>query len=170
MGQMSSNFGEIIKKLIPVFGEQLARGLPKPPPSSRHLNPATFTRGENAKLSRGVPKSTRQIEMLRKRKGGKILCFLNNLITKRYFDPLLLHKDVYSFSSPYFVDKLCSSPFCVPGGIKNGVLYSEGRAYKRAPELVASPQSTALHSTGNISAEDSVYKKEVCPLLFFPLN
>jgi hypothetical protein len=39
---------------------------------------------------------------------------------------------------------------------KNGVLYSEVRAYKRAPELVASPQSTALHSTGNPSAEDSV--------------
>ncbi len=42
---------------------------------------------------------------------------------------------------------------------KNGILCSEGRAYKRAPELVASPQSTALHPTGNISAEDSVYKK-----------
>jgi hypothetical protein len=44
---------------------------------------------------------------------------------------------------------------------KNGVLYSEGRAYKRAPELVASPQLTALHSIGNISAEDSVKKNEV---------
>jgi hypothetical protein len=64
-------------------------------------------------------------------------------------------------------------------GSKNGVLYSEGIAYKRALELVASPQSTALHSTGNTSAEDSVYKNEVghnsthgivSPLLFFPLN
>ena len=27
---------------------------------------------------------------------------------------------------------------------KNRVLYSEGRAYKREPELAASPQSTAL--------------------------
>jgi hypothetical protein len=62
---------------------------------------------------------------------------------------------------------------------ENGVLYSEGRAYKRAPELVASPQSTALHSTGNISAEDGVYKNKVSnnsthgivsPLLFFPLK
>ena len=44
---------------------------------------------------------------------------------------------------------------------KNGVLYSEGRAYKRAPEQVASPQSTALHSTGNTSVKDSVYKNEV---------
>ena len=48
-----------------------------------------------------------------------------------------------------------------------------------SPELVASPQLTALHSTGNTSAEDSVYKNEVghnstrgivSPLLFFPLN
>jgi hypothetical protein len=64
---------------------------------------------------------------------------------------------------------------------ENGVLYSEGRAYKRAPELVANPQSTALHSTGNISAEDSVYKNKnkvghnsthgiVSPVLFFPLR
>ncbi len=62
---------------------------------------------------------------------------------------------------------------------KNGVLYSEGRAYKRTPELVASPQPTTLYSTGKISAEDSVYKNEVghnsthgkvSPLIFFPLN
>ena len=32
MGQMSSYFGEIVKKLIPVFGEKPARGLPKTPP------------------------------------------------------------------------------------------------------------------------------------------
>ncbi len=50
-------------------------------------------------------------------------------------------------------------PKCLAG--ENGVLYSEGRAYKRAPKLVASPQSTALHPTGNISAEDSVHKNKV---------
>jgi hypothetical protein len=44
---------------------------------------------------------------------------------------------------------------------KNGILYSKGRAYKRAPEIVASPQWTALHSTGNTFAEDSVNKNEV---------
>jgi hypothetical protein len=62
---------------------------------------------------------------------------------------------------------------------ENGVLYSEGRAYKTVPELVASPQSTALHFTGNISAEDSVHKNKVghnstrgivSSLLFFPLK
>ena len=44
---------------------------------------------------------------------------------------------------------------------KNGILCSEGRGYKRAPELVASPQSTTLHPTGNISAKDSVHKNKV---------
>jgi hypothetical protein len=39
---------------------------------------------------------------------------------------------------------------------ENRVLYSEGRVYKRTPELVASPQLTALHSTGNISVKNSV--------------
>ena len=49
-GQMSSKYGEIIKKLISVFGEKPARGLPKPPPTTPHLDLAAFTRGENAKL------------------------------------------------------------------------------------------------------------------------
>jgi hypothetical protein len=39
---------------------------------------------------------------------------------------------------------------------ENGILYSEGRVYKRAPELVASPQWTALHSTGNTSVKNSL--------------
>jgi hypothetical protein len=39
---------------------------------------------------------------------------------------------------------------------KNRFLYSEGRVYKRTPELAASPQSTALHSTGNTSVKNSV--------------
>ncbi len=52
---MSSNFVEIIKKLISVFGRKPARGLPKPPPSAPGLDSATFTRGENAKLTRGAP-------------------------------------------------------------------------------------------------------------------
>jgi hypothetical protein len=37
---------------------------------------------------------------------------------------------------------------------KNHILYSEGRAYKREPELAASPQSTTLHSTGNTSVKN----------------
>jgi hypothetical protein len=37
---------------------------------------------------------------------------------------------------------------------EKGVLYNEDRVYKKAPELVASPQSTALHSTGNTSVKN----------------
>jgi hypothetical protein len=62
---MSSNFGEIVKKLIPVFEEKPARGLPKappPPPPPRRRDLATLTRGENAKLSRQDAKSGRQNE------------------------------------------------------------------------------------------------------------
>jgi hypothetical protein len=44
---------------------------------------------------------------------------------------------------------------------ENSALYSEGGACKRAPKLVASPQLTALHSTGKISAEDDVHKNKV---------
>jgi hypothetical protein len=39
---------------------------------------------------------------------------------------------------------------------KNRVLYSEGRAYKREPELAASPQSTTLYSAGNTSVKKGV--------------
>jgi hypothetical protein len=70
-GQMSSNFGEIIKKLIPVFGEKPARGLPKPPPPPRHLNLATFTPGENAKLSRQVPNPAARLRRRMEGRGGK---------------------------------------------------------------------------------------------------
>jgi hypothetical protein len=59
---------------------------------------------------------------------------------------------------------------------ENQVLYSEGRVYKMTPELVASSQSTALHSTGNTSVKNSVTITKLAttahskPLLFFPLN
>ena len=73
---------------------------------------------------------------------------------------LLSHEDVYFFLLLIALAN-CAHLLSTCLASKNGVLYSEGRAYKRAPELVASPQSTALHSTGNTSAEDSVYKNEV---------
>jgi hypothetical protein len=68
---MSSNFGEIIKKLIPVFGEKPARGLPKPPPSARRLNLATFTCGENAKLTRQAPNPPARLRSRKKGMGEK---------------------------------------------------------------------------------------------------
>jgi hypothetical protein len=50
---MSSKFGEIIKKLISVFGEKPARGLPKPTPTPLRPDSVEFTRGENAISGRG---------------------------------------------------------------------------------------------------------------------
>jgi hypothetical protein len=53
------------------------------------------------------------------------------------------------------------------------------RAYKRPAETARLSQSVPLHSTSNISAEDSVYKNKashnstfgtVSSLLFFPLK
>ncbi len=81
---MSSNLGEVVKKLIPVFGEKPNRGLPKPsppppPPPARRLDLATFTRGENTKLNRQAPNPAAQ---MRRRSGGGggggIPLFLNN--------------------------------------------------------------------------------------------
>jgi hypothetical protein len=78
---MSSKFGEIIKKLISVFGEKPARGLPKPPPTPPRPDSAAFTRGENTILGRDA-ESTRRIETRRKGKGGENNAIINNLITK----------------------------------------------------------------------------------------
>jgi hypothetical protein len=50
---MSSKYGEIIKKLIYVFGEKPARGLPKPPPTPPCSDSAEFTRRENVISGRG---------------------------------------------------------------------------------------------------------------------
>jgi hypothetical protein len=44
---------------------------------------------------------------------------------------------------------------------ENRALYSDGRVYKRTPELVASPQSTALHFTGNTSVKNSVTRTKL---------
>ena len=40
---------------------------------------------------------------------------------------------------------------------RENMAYIVNRAYKTAPNLVARSQSTTLHSTGNICAEDSVH-------------
>ncbi len=81
MEQMSSKFGEIIKKLISVFGEKPARGLPKPPPTPPCPDSADFTRGENEILGHRTwnpPAGLRRGE----REGGKNNAIFNNLITK----------------------------------------------------------------------------------------
>ncbi len=47
--------------------------------------------------------------------------------------------------------------------------YIVGKAYKREPELAASPQSSALHSTVNTSVPQQ-HTWNSKPLLFFPLK
>ncbi len=71
---------------------------------------------------------------------------------------LLSHEDLYFFLLLIALAN-CTHLLSTCLASKNSVLYSEGKAYKRAPELVTSPQSTALHSTGTV--KNSVSKNEV---------
>jgi hypothetical protein len=80
-GQMSSKYGEIIKKLISVFGEKPARGLPKPAPTPLRRESAEFTRGENAISGRGRGIRTRNWDV-EKREGGSKNPKLNNSTTE----------------------------------------------------------------------------------------
>ncbi len=146
--QMSINFGEIVKKLIPVFGEKPGRGLPKPsPPSCTAPGFGDSHTWKNTKLSRQAPNPAAQM-----RRRSEITHQWSN-ISRCFFHtkmciPFLLLIAVANCAH------LLS--MCLAG--ENGALYSEGRANKRAPNLVVIPQLTALHPTGNISAEDSVHK------------
>jgi hypothetical protein len=75
-GQMSSKFGEVIKKLISVFGEKPARGLPKPPPTptaSRFRDLYTWRKRDIRTRTRNPPAGLRCIE---KGRGEKITQFL----------------------------------------------------------------------------------------------
>jgi hypothetical protein len=67
---MSSNFGEIIKKLNPVFGEKPARELPKPPPCAAPESGDFYT-WRKRQIESPSAKSGRPIETLEKGKGGK---------------------------------------------------------------------------------------------------
>ncbi len=125
---------------------------------------------ENVKLSRQAPNAATQ---MRRRSRGKISRFLNNSTTEQYFKCFFHMK----MCIPFLL--LTALANCTRLAGENGASYSEGRAYKRALKQVASPQSTALHHTGNIAAEDCVYKNKVghnstrgivSPLLFFLLK
>ncbi len=124
-------------------GEKPARGLPMPTPHHTAPGFSDFYRWRKCQTDSRSAKSTRRIETRR-----------NNIST--HFP----HEDVYFFSSPYCADKLCHLlSVCLAS--EKDVLYSEGKVYKKAPELVASPQSTALHSTGNTSVKNSVTRTKL---------
>ncbi len=160
-----------------MFGGKPARGLPKPPlppPTARRLELATLTRGETPNW---VAKTGRQNETPEGGGGGgnsatfQITQQWSN-ISRGFF-----HTEVCVYFPLLIAVSYCTHLLSACCAEENGVLYSESEPIKG--QLFASPQSTTLHSTGNISAEDSVYKNKVdhnntrgivSSLLFFPLE
>jgi hypothetical protein len=85
---------------------------------------------------------------------------LNNSSTEQYFGAIFYTKIDIPFLLLIALTK-CAYLLLASLAIKNRVLYSEGRAFKREPELAASPQSTALHSTGNTSVKNGVSRTKL---------
>ncbi len=135
-----------------MFGEKPARGLPKPPPPHRVENPRSL-HVEKARMQDADAKSRRGIGT--QREGGKNNAKLNNSSTDQHFDARFYTKIATTFLLLIALTK-CAYLLLASLAIKNCVLYSEGRAYKREPELAASHQSTTLHSTGNTSVKNGV--------------
>ncbi len=81
MGQMSSKFGEIIKKLISVFGEKPARGYPihPHPTASRFSGVYTWRKRDIRTRTRNPAAELRRGE---KGRGEKNNANLNNSTTK----------------------------------------------------------------------------------------
>jgi hypothetical protein len=100
---MSSNFGEIIKKLTSVFGRKPARGLPKPPPTTLRPDSAAFTRGENAKYGRGARNPPTGLRRGEKGRGGKY-CLSLKVPKCEIFD----RSDIDDF---YTTTSLCEDDF-----------------------------------------------------------
>jgi hypothetical protein len=80
---------------------------------------------------------------------------LNNSSTDQHFDAGFQTKIAITFLLLIALTK-CAYLLLALLASKNRDLYSEGRAYKREPELAASPQLTTLHSTGNTSVKNGV--------------
>jgi hypothetical protein len=125
---MSSNFGEIVKKLVPVFGEKPARGQPKPPPIRTAPGFGDSHTWRKRQIESPSAKSGRQNETLEWGRGGGE--FPGSEITQQQSN----------ISRCFFHTKMCI-PFllliavancayllstCLAG--ENGALYSEGIA------------------------------------------
>jgi hypothetical protein len=142
------------KNLISVFGEKPARWLPKPPRTPPRRESAVFTRGKNAIPGCGCGIRMRNWDV-DKGGGGENNAKLNNSSMKQHFSAIFYTKIDIPFFLLIALTK-CAYLLLALLASKNRILYSEGRAYKREPELADSPQSTALHSTGNTSVENSI--------------
>ena len=162
-GQKSSKYREIIKK--PYFcvrgkAHQMATQATPYPTASRirgvytwkEHDSRTWTWNPDAESGRGFG--------TRRKGAGENNAKLNNSSTEQHFDTRFQTKIAITFLLLIALTK-CAYFLLASLASKNRVLYSEGRAYKREPELAASPQSTALHSTGNTSVKDSVSRTTV---------
>jgi hypothetical protein len=110
---------------------------------------------EKAWLQSADAKSRHGIGTLRNGERGENNAKLNNTSTVQHFDAGFQMKIVKTLLILIVFTK-CAYLLLSSLASKNCVLYSEGRVYKREPELAASPQSTTLHSTGNTSVKKGV--------------
>ncbi len=133
------------------MGKSQLEGYPSHPPPHRVKNPRNL-HVEKVRLQDADAKSRGGIGTLRMGEGGKIM---QNSSTVQHFDPGFKMKIANTFLLLIALTK-CAYLLLALLASKNCVLYSEGRVYKREPELEASPQSTTLHSTGNTSVKKGV--------------
>ncbi len=139
-----------------MFGEKLARGLPKPPPPPPPCVASGFGAFTCGETPNWVAKTPKWDARMRRATGGG-----GNSTTKQYFKML-----ISTWRCVFLILSLlqCQS---LPISFLRAEM-RENRAY-----------INTLHSTGNISAEDSVHKNKVghnnthgmvSSLLFFLLN
>jgi len=124
------------------------------PPPHRVENPRSL-HVERTRFQDADSESGRGIGWDAEKGGGGNNAKLNNSSTVQHFDAIFHMKIDIPLFLLIALTK-CSSLLLVSLASKNCVLYSKGRACKRAPELAASPQSTTLHSTGNTSVKKGV--------------
>ncbi len=159
-----------------MFGGKPARGLPKPPPPPPYrawnwrLSHVEKRQIESPKCQNGLPEWYTGVGgggqfrhfSINQQRSNISRCFFHTEMCVSF--PLLIAVS----NCAHLLSACCEE--------EDGVYIY---IYKRTPKLVTSPQSTTLHFTGNISAEDSVYKNKVghnntrgivSSLLFFPLK
>ncbi len=144
-GRSHVNMEKSSKNLISLFGEKPARGLPKPPLPQCVENQRSL-HVEKARMQEAGAKSRRGIGTRREWEGrGENNTKLNNSSTGQHFVVEFHTKIAFTFLLLIALTK-CAYLLLALLASKNRVLYSEGRAYKREPELAASSQSTTLYN------------------------
>ncbi len=135
------------------MGEILLEGYPSHPhPTELRIRGIHTWKKSGCRTRTGNPDA----ELGRGERGkGENNAKLNNSSTDQRFDAGFQMKIANIFLLLIALTK-CAYLLLASLASKSHVLYSEGRAYKREPELAASPQSTTLHSTDNTSVKKGV--------------